>query len=204
MGSWSGISGGFIWRFEEDGPWLDFAIDTVHYGDRPAACQLEVPKKKNANFGESIDPEAARKLVEDSYVDDGFSGGKVADIQRMVGTKDSDGNYSGTLSQILALGGYKVKEFVIEGDMSQADKNLLSNTVFGYFWDPKTKFMKMLVSLNLSKKKRNVRVLPDLTVKDLVTLKQVKMTKRNLLGITNSFGDFLGLADPFTIRFRRS
>ena len=192
----------FIWRFEEDGPWLDFAIDTVHYGDRPAACQLEVSKKKIAKLGESIDPEAARKLVEDSYVDDGFSGGKVADIQRMVGTKDSDGNYSGTLSQILALGGYKVKEFVIEGDMSQADKNLLSNTVFGYFWDPKTKFMKMLVSLNLSKKKRNVRVLPDLTVKDLVTLKQVKMTKRNLLGITNSFGDFLGLADPFTIRFR--
>ena len=30
----------------------------------------------------------------------------------------------------------------------------------------------------------------------------MKMTKRNLLGVTNSFGDYLGLADPFTIRFK--
>ena len=27
--------------------------------------------------------------------------------------------------------------------------------------------------------------------------------KRNLLGVTNSFGDFLGMAEPFTISFRR-
>ena len=28
------------------------------------------------------------------------------------------------------------------------------------------------------------------------------MSKKNLLGVTNSFGDYLGIAEPFTIRFR--
>ena len=49
-----------------------------------------------------------------------------------------NGNYSGTISQILAIGGYKVKEIVVEGDMEQSDENLLNNTVFGYQWDAKT------------------------------------------------------------------
>ena len=192
----------FIWRFAEDQPWQDFAIDCVHFGDRPAACQLEVSKKKIAQLGENIDQEASVKLIQDSYVDDGFSGGTEESIQRMVGNKDESGSYNGTISKILSLGGYKVKEFVVEGDMSQADENLLSNSVFGYFWDPKSKFMKMKISLNLSRKKRNVRVRPALSRADLNSLSDLKMTKRNLLGLTNSFGDFLGMADPFTIRFK--
>ena len=62
--------------------------------------------------------------------------------------------------------------------------------------------MKLKISLNLSKKKRNVRMSPDLQLKDIDSLKNLVMTKRNLLGITNSFGDFLGMAEPFVIRFR--
>ena len=41
----------------------------------------------------------------------------------MVGTQDPGGKYNGTLSQILALGGFEIKEFVIEGDLAQGDKN---------------------------------------------------------------------------------
>ena len=96
----------FIWKFEEDGPWIDLAIDRVHFGDRPAACELEVSKKKIAKLGEFIDPEASIKLIQDSYVDDIFSGGKQESINRMVGVKDEEGNYSGTMSKILSLGGY--------------------------------------------------------------------------------------------------
>ena len=192
----------FIWRFGEDEPWTDFAIDRVHFGDRPAACQLEVSKRKKAKLGVSIDPVASAKLIEDSYVDDGFSGGNDDDIKRMVGKQDEENNYDGTLSQILALGGYKIKEFVVEGDTSQSDNNLLGNTVFGYNWNPKGTVMKLVISLNLSKKKRSVRTLPALTVDDLDGLVSVRMTKRNLLGLTNSFGDFLGMCEPFTLRFK--
>ena len=135
-------------------------------------------------------------------MDDGFTGGSDDDVKRMVGEKDENGNYSGTISQILAIGGYKVKEIVVEGDMEQNDENLLNNTVFGYQWDAKTAQMKMKISLNMSKKRRGKRSLPDLEIKDLKDLKNFKMTKRNLLGITNSFGDFLGMAEPFTMRFK--
>ena len=53
-----------------------------------------------------------------------FSGGTEAAIKRIVGTKDDQGKYCGTLAKILALGGYEVKEIVNEGDMNQDDKNL--------------------------------------------------------------------------------
>ena len=33
-------------------------------------------------------------------------------------------------------------------------------------------------------------------------LRTKKLTKRLLLGVTNSFGDFLGIASPFTVRFK--
>ena len=192
----------FIWRFSEDEPWLDLAIDRVHFGDKPAACQLEVSKRKIAKLGESIDPIASAKLIEDSYVDDGFSGGTEEEISRMVGSQDKLGNYNGTLSQILALGGYQVKEFVIEGDLQQSEENLLGNSVFGYSWNPKGENMKLVISLNLSKKKRSVRVLPALKKEDLDGLASMHMSKRNLLGLTNSFGDFLGMSEPFTLRFK--
>ena len=192
----------FIWRFDESSPWIDFAIDAVHFGDRPAATLLEVSKDKMSKKGESIDPIASKKLIEDVYVDDGFSGGSNADIDRMVGKKLESGRYDGTLSKILAIGGWEVKEFVVEGDMEQSDDNLLNNSVFGYKWNPKTKYMSLKFNINLSKKRRGVRVSPDLTVEDLKSLGDMKMTKRILLGVTNGHGDFLGLADPFTIRFK--
>ena len=36
----------FILRFAENEPWTDFVIDYAHFGDRPAACQLEISAQK--------------------------------------------------------------------------------------------------------------------------------------------------------------
>ena len=82
----------FVWRWSEDEPWEDYAIDKVHFGDGPAACQLEVSKQKIAEIGSHIDEEAAVKMILDSYVDDNFSGGDPAAIDRMVGKDQSDGS----------------------------------------------------------------------------------------------------------------
>ena len=46
------------------------------------------------------------------------------------------------------------------------------------------------------------REISNLTLKDIEILKTKKLTKRLLLGVTNSFGDFLGIGSPFTIRFK--
>ena len=95
----------FIWRFSEDEEWQDFAIDRVHFGDISAACQLEVSKSKTSHLGKDIDPQAAQKIDEDTYVDDGVTGGKPEDVERMVGIRGSDGkHHCGTISKILALG----------------------------------------------------------------------------------------------------
>ena len=120
----------------------------------------------------------------------------------MVGKEQPDGSYDGTISKILALGCLKVKAFAVEFDMDQPDENLLGNSVFGYGWNPKTGLMKLKLKVNMSKKRRGVRSGPDLTVESLESLRSLMMTKRNLLGVTNSFGDYLGIVEPFTIRFR--
>ena len=120
----------FIWKFNETDDWQDFGIDRVHFGDTPAACLLEVAKQKVADLGKSLDLEAATKIIQDTFVDDGVSGGSPESVNRMVGRVDSTGNYSGTISEILGQGGFKVKEFVILGDLEQKDENLLGNTVF--------------------------------------------------------------------------
>ena len=192
----------FVWRWEEDGPWLVFGIDKVHFGDRSAATQLEVSKRLVAKAGEHIDKVAAEKLIKDGYVDDILTGGTEEDVARMVGEKQSDGSYNGTMARILKLGNFVAKEYLVEGDMSQADNNLLNNKLFGYGYDCKMGKLQLRISLNLSKKKKNVRTEPDLKVSDLDDLRSKTMTKRNLLGITNSFGDFMGMAEPFTLRFK--
>ena len=192
----------FVWRWTDEEPWQDYGIDCVHFGNGPAACQLEVAKQKVADLGRHIDEEAAEKMIEDSYVDDNFSGGDPVAVNRMVGKKQPDGNYDGTISKILDIGGFKVKEIVVEGDMDQPDENLLGNAVFGYGWNAKTGVMRLKFKLNMSKKKRGVRTEPDLTVDNLESLKTQKFTKRNLLGLTNSFGDYLGIAEPYTMKYR--
>ena len=62
--------------------------------------------------------------------------------------------------------------------------------------------MSVKLSINMSKKKRGVRSKPDLTVSDIPSLQGIKMNKRLLLGVTNSFGDFLGIASAYTIRLK--
>ena len=159
-------------------------------------------KKKVAELGKFIDEEASKKIVEDSYVDDTLSGGDKATVERMVGKRDAAGKYDGTISQILGLGGFEVKEFIIEGDMTQDDDNLMNNKVFGYGYDSKKAQLKNIFSINLGKKKRKVKLEPDLTLEDLNKLKDKVMTRRLLLGVTNGFGDFMGIIEPFTIRFK--
>ena len=48
----------FIWRFEGEDTWRVFAIDRMHFGDRPAAIGLEVAKRLVAEHGRHIDLDA--------------------------------------------------------------------------------------------------------------------------------------------------
>ena len=90
----------------------------------------------------------------------------------------------------MALGGFAVKDFIVEGDHSLVDDNLLGNGLFGYLWEAKNGLIHVKLSINMSKKVRSVRSKPNLTVADIPNLSEMKMSKRLLLGVANSFGDF--------------
>ena len=192
----------FVWRYSEDEDWQDFAIDRVHFGDQSAACQLEVSKQLVANLGKDISEHASRIIKEDTYVDDGASGGSCSEIKSLIGVKDENGLYTGTIAKIFSLGGFIIKEFIVEGNLEQPAENTLGNSLFGYTWDTQKALLKVKLSINMSKKVRSVRSKPDLTLADISSLKDIKMTKRLLLGIANAFGDFLGIACPFTVRLK--
>ena len=61
----------FVWRLDQSGPWKEYGIDAMHFRDKCAAMGLDVSKKKVARAGKHID-EAAVRIIEKDYVDDGF------------------------------------------------------------------------------------------------------------------------------------
>ena len=179
-----------------------YALDRVHFGDACAATQLEVAKNMVADKGLNIDKQAARRIKYDMYVDDGLSGGTPKQVRRFVGKKDADGCYNGTFSKILEIGNFKVKAFGISGQVETEESNLIGNKVLGYDYNLQNDMLSVRFSINLSKKRRSVRSEPNLMLSDIETLRTKTLSKRILLGMTNSFCDFLGIASPFTIKFK--
>ena len=192
----------FIWRFDPSQEWQEYALDRVHFGDACAATQLEVAKNLVAEKGKQIDPEAAKRIKHDMYVDDGLTGCRRDQISRFVGEKQSDGIYSGSIQKILKLGNFSIKAFGVSGTVQREEDNLMGSKVLGYGYNIQSDMLSVMFRINVSRKKRSVREFPDLTIEDVNQLKCQKLSKRILLGITNSFGDFLGIASPFTIRFK--
>ena len=75
--------------------------------------------------------------------------------------------------------------------------------MLGYNWDTVTDGMSVSLPVNITKKKtKKLRSGPNLTVESLNLLSGIKLTKRLCLGITSGFLDFLGIACPFTLRFK--
>ena len=192
----------FVWKFRDEDAWQDFAFDCVHFGDRSAACQLEVAKDLIADKYKYVDPEAAKLIKEDTYVDDGLGGGTPSQVDRFIGVKQSDGSFDGTVSQILGKGGFKLKAIVRNGETDQEQINKMGNSVFGYEWNAPEDIMGVRFPVNLSRKRRSVRSQPNLTDQDVAKLSTIKFSKRILLGFVNGFGDPLGIASPWYMRLK--
>ena len=192
----------FVWRFCPTDPWEDYALDRVHFGDACAATQLEVAKNIVAEAGTYIDPEAARRIKDDVYVDDMLTGGTEEQVKRFIGVKDADNNYNGTFSQILAIGNFRIKAYAISGQKSTEESSLLGDKVLGYQYSLESDVLGVRFPINLSKKRRSVRQEKNLSLDDVRILRDKPLTKRLLLGVVNGFGDFLGIAAPFVIKYK--
>ena len=195
-----------IWKFEEDEPWRTFAYVVVPFGGVSAAGQSECAKKRATIAREILDDPRACEIIENElYVDDGATGGTIEEVDRLVGVKDPiTGLYTGTLQQILSIGGFKIKEFMISGRRSDESKKLLGDGILGYQWESSVDIMAVRLKANLSKSNKKVHRYPDFTLDDLPRLRNVKLTKRKLLMLIGSIYDPFSILSPFTVKLKIS
>ena len=148
-----------LWKPNTETDMKEFAFNKVQFSDRPAACLMslglikasEHAKRKHAD---NIDIIAdADKVVDDTYVDDGTTGGSVEDLDRMMGERLLSGKFNGTIPTMLAEVGFQVKTMVRSGDLDKEAIDLLGSSVLGYNWEAFEDKMMVILMFNPSKKR---------------------------------------------------
>ena len=195
-----------VWRYgDENSDWKTYGFNTMTFGDVPAAVILELVKSLAAQKYKQIDLVAAKRIENDSYVDDNLTGGDVQEVERMMGncTKvDGKFLYDGTISQILEKVGLRAKVFVKSGENNREFIDKLGGQVLGHVWEPQKDEIIFRLKVNLYERKGGVRMGPDLTKDDLGMLETFMFTKRKILSVLNSFYDPMGLVCCYLIKFK--
>ena len=175
-----------------------YRTNTVQFGDRPAATIASIAVKKTAELYKDDNPKAAQIIIEDSYVDDIATGdenhGMVDAIQEGI-------------EKILEKAGFKVKGFCRSGDSSEASLSLLGTgelgRVLGIGWDPERDWFRVIVRINLSKRRRSAKGRgKGLEYDKIPQMVRLIVTKGILLSIVNSCYDPIGLLVAITIQMR--
>jgi len=146
-----------VWRWcDTTAEWQILAYNIVTFGDQKAGLVLELVKRLAAELGQGIYPEASRQILFKTYVDDGAGGGTREQVDRFRG-KMVNGEYDGTIPQILGLVGLKLKTMVASGDSDPKVLELMGDKLLGHIWNPTTdKFIfKVTVNLSTSKLKKD-------------------------------------------------
>ena len=171
----------------------------VTFGDRPAAVLLEIGIGLCAAAGMTKYPTTAKKVVKDRFVD-GATGGSKSEVDEMMGSKRADGTMSGTLQEILGIGGFKIKAMMRSGERDDEARDKLGDKVLGYPWDPEPDIMgvKFDVLEIQTGKKSFIKV----NSKNLEDLDSLEPTRRMTLSVTMSIYDPMGILSPITIKFR--
>ena len=190
-----------------DADWAIYGWLVVAFGDRPASCILEICKDLAAEAGEEIDPEAAKAIREDTYVDDGATGGTEESVSRMIGevTEEKDGSlsYSGTLSQIFQKAGFTLKMIVRSGETNPKALELMGGTVLGHQWDPAPDTLSFKPKVFLGKKgKTGTHSGPELNPDNLQLNDTFPWTKALLLSTIASIFDPSGIVAPLVLKYK--
>ena len=196
-----------IWRPNEKEDWKTYGYIVVAMGDRPAACVLELVKDKAAELGYEIDPEVATKVVEDTFVDDGLTGGSEEEVRRMMGEceQHDDGSlsYSGSIQKIFDKVGFKLKMMVRSGEKNEIALAKMGGAVLGHIWDPVEDLFSFQPRVYLGKKKKNgFHAGPELTQDNLIILSSFTWTRRTVLSTIAGIYDPAGLICPYVMKFK--
>ena len=181
--------------------WEDYAFTRARFGDLAAGLILEVAKRRVAELGQKIDPMAARQLQLYSYVDDSLMGGSREDAERMRGQR-VDGEYSGTVPQILAHGAMKVKFMAISGTDDPWEVEQLAGKTLGVQYRLATDeiFFQIRPGFYVNKARssdqvRDWKLLDEDQVERMARGKQ-PFSRRQALSMVMGIYDPLGLVSP--------
>ena len=110
--------------------------------------------------------------------------------------------YSGTVTQIMSRGGFKVKYMVCNGEDRPEILELFGGSVLGLPWDTAKDAIVIKMVVNLSARKQGVRTGHDLHPGDEDLIKGAVLTRRVLMSQIHGIFDPLGLLSPITIKFK--
>ena len=189
-----------LWRDGPGTPWKIYGFVVVSMGDTPAATFMELTKRKTADMAKHIDEVAAKKIKEDSFVDDLSTGGTKEECLRFKGVEDPVTLLcDGTFPQILAKGGFEVKAIALSGEKDGEALKKLGGAVFGFPFSTENDTMEIKFRVNVSEHRRKKPTGPDLTLETLDQLQTAVLTKRVCLRVVASQYDMVGIVSPLTI-----
>ena len=193
-----------LFRHGEVGtPWKIYGFEVVSMGDCCAATFMELTKRGTCDMFKEIDVVAARKIAEYSFVDDITTGGTSAECARFKGNMNPDTLVcDGTMSQILAAGGFQVKAIAVSGEPDGLALEKLGGTVLGLGFSTASDLLTVKFKVNVSPLKNGKTTAPDITIDTMGLLKTAVITKRICLRVASSQYDPLGAASPLTIILR--
>merc|ERR1712030_128641 len=68
--------------------------------------------------------------------------------------------------------------------------------------EPTSDVMGVKLKFNSSKKRKGIRIKPNISLADLDSFRKSSLTKRQVLGLTNGIYDPLGIASPYSIKLK--
>ena len=168
-----------------------YGMTTVAFGDTPAQYILEVAKMEISNYCKDIlkNEDLSLKILNESYVDD------------LVFSFDALLEAEAHKEQLpIAFGslGFKLKEIIIAGE--NVENDVEAQHLFGHLYHFDTDQLQIKFIVNISKKKRNQRVGPNLN--SMSDLSNIVLTKRTVMSLLGSQYDPLGLASVFLSKYK--
>lgn len=180
----------------------------VNIGDKPVGCIAQVAMRETANLPQFANmTEERRVLIEDSYVDDILTSHDNPEVLERITTG---------VEEILKAGGFLLKPWVLShqsgrsvapidsGAKTTAPRTLVlpnqmkdeENKALGVGYEPETDKLRVLTSVNFSKKRGKMRTGLDLSVEEVREGTPNPLTRHLLLSQIAGFYDPIGLASP--------
>ena len=180
----------FLWRDMNINREPDtYVIQRVSFGDKPSGAIATMAMRKTAEMSSKRYPQAARTIINNSYMDD---------IVDSVPSKEHAKQVTDEIEKVLFKGGFKVKEWFYSNDETANDMTLephqeTSSTekVLGVIWNTNKDQFRFKANVTLSPIGK-----PIGTEAAIPTT----ITKRMILSQINRVYDPLGLASPVTVR----